>query len=149
MELSGSSYRFVADFPVRWGDIDSVGVLNNAVYLTLLEQARYEYFHRLELLESGQFPFVLGETRIRFEAPGRVGTVRVSARVTRLGGKSFDMQYQVEQDGRTLSTATAILVYVDRDLASREVPENARRRISEFESIAARSADAVTPPPKL
>ena len=147
MERSESGFRFVAEYPVRWGDIDSVGVLNNAVYLTLLEQARHDYFRQLELLEEGQFPFVLGDARIRFQAPGKVGPVRISARVTRLGGKSFDMEYEVVQDDRRLARASATLVYVDRDLASREIPELARRRISEFEGIAVRAA--VTPPAKL
>ena len=47
-------FRFAAEVPLRWVDIDSWNVLNNAVYLTLMEQARYEYFAALDLLRDGQ-----------------------------------------------------------------------------------------------
>ncbi|MBM3961563.1 MAG: acyl-CoA thioesterase, partial [Planctomycetes bacterium] len=37
-------FRFAAEVPLRWVDVDSAGVVNNAVYLNLMEQARYLYF---------------------------------------------------------------------------------------------------------
>ena len=35
------SYRFTVNVPLRWVDVDSWGVVNNAVYLNLMEQARF------------------------------------------------------------------------------------------------------------
>ena len=34
-------FRFAAEVPLRWVDVDSAGVVNNAVYLSLMEQARH------------------------------------------------------------------------------------------------------------
>ena len=33
-------YRFDTEVPLRWVDVDSAGVVNNAVYLSMMEQAR-------------------------------------------------------------------------------------------------------------
>lgn len=131
--------RFRRPIPLRWKDLDSVGVLNNAVHLTLVEQARFEYFQELGLLEEGQFPFVLARCTIDFRRPGRSGmSLEVEARTVRLGRSSFDMDFAVLGDGEVLSEHVATLVYVDSALASREIPPVARRTIAEYEGIAER-----------
>jgi len=65
--------RFVARVRSRWSDEDNQGVLNNAVYLTLFEEARHAYFGRLGLLEGNRFPFLLAQSNVRFLRPGRDG----------------------------------------------------------------------------
>jgi acyl-CoA thioesterase FadM len=66
--------RSEARLVTRWVDEDNQRVLNNAVYLTLLEEARLRYFSGLGLMEAdGGFPFVLAQTNARFVAPGRGG----------------------------------------------------------------------------
>ena len=61
--------RFRCKARTRWSDEDNQNVLNNAVYMTLLEEGRHAYFERLGLLELNHFPFVLAQTNIRFVAP--------------------------------------------------------------------------------
>jgi len=55
------AFRFRLRTRTRWSDEDAMQVLNNAVYLTLLEEARWGYFHQLGLVgeEQWDFPFVL------------------------------------------------------------------------------------------
>ena len=65
--------RFRVTLATRWSDEDNQNVLNNAVYMTLLEEARYAYFSRLALLDERHFPFLLAHTNIAFLAPGRAG----------------------------------------------------------------------------
>lgn len=130
------SYRFSCTQSVRWKDIDAAGVLNNAVYLTFLEQARLLYFRDLELCRGDQFPFLLGETCIRYHAPARAGEeLLVRARSSRLGNKSFEMVYEICRGPEALATAVATLVWVDENLRSIPIPEDARLRIAEFEGI--------------
>lgn len=130
------AYRFRTELAFRWRDIDSFGVVNNAVFLTLFEQVRYEYFEHLGLLTDGNISFFLGETRVRYLEPGRLGMrVAIGARTTRLGTKSFDMEFEVLHEERTLVAGTAALVWVDRALQSVAIPEHARLAISEFEGI--------------
>jgi acyl-CoA thioester hydrolase len=131
------SFNYTCQMPVRWKDIDSFRILNNAVYFTLIEQARFEYFSHLDLLvRDGDFPFVLGETACRFRKPGRIGMVLdVASRVTRLGNSSLDMEYEISFDGKLIASAVATLIWVGDNLKSTPIPTDARQRISEFEGI--------------
>ncbi len=131
------SFRFTMTQPVRWKDIDAAGVLNNAVYLTLVEQARYRYFEGLGLLEgAADFSFLLGETTARYLAPGKAGmTLDVRARTSRMGGKSFDQEYELACGEQVLCRVSARLVWCDAELRSSVIPEDVRRRIAEYEGI--------------
>jgi acyl-CoA thioester hydrolase len=134
------SYRFHCQQVVRWKDIDSWGVLNNAVYLTLLEQARYEYCRELGILVDGQIRFVLAEVRVRFAAPGRMGsTLDVAARTTGMRRSSFTMTYEVRDAGHLLVEAEAVLVWVDEELRPEAIPDPVRTAISAYENIPARA----------
>jgi acyl-CoA thioester hydrolase len=96
-----TSLRFSAELATRWSDGDVQGVLNNAVYSTLLEEGRYAYFDALGLLERGHFPFLLAQSSLRFLAPGRGGCrVRIELSTTRLGRSSFEQAYRIREAGR-------------------------------------------------
>ena len=113
---------------IRWVDLDAAGVLNNAVYLTLLEQARFAYFGSLGLLDGHQFPFLLGDTHVRYLQPGRAGELlTIRCFVTRLGTKSFEMDYLVLSGEQVLARAEATLIWVDDNLKSRAIPDAARK----------------------
>ncbi|MDF1798465.1 MAG: thioesterase family protein [Planctomycetota bacterium] len=137
-------YRFHMTQPVRWKDIDAAGVLNNAVYLTIVEQARYGYFEALGLLEGfADFQFLLGETTARYLAPGRAGMqLDVRARTTRMGNKSFDQEYEVACGDLVLARVSARLVWCDAELRSSEIPDLVRQRIAEYEGIPERQDTA-------
>lgn len=131
---------FVQEEAFRWSDVDAMGVVNNAVYLTLFEQARFGYFATLGVMDGAVFPFVLGSTSVRFERPGRAGMrVAVEARVTRLGNKSLDMTYIVRCGAEPIATGTATLVWVDAVLRSTPIPDSVRDAIAARERIAPRS----------
>lgn len=95
-----SSIRFRVTLRTRWSDEDNQNVLNNAVYLTLFEEARHRYFSDLGLLEGNHFPFVLAQTNVVFLAPGRGGVdVVVEAVTTHVGTSSFAQAYRVKDAG--------------------------------------------------
>lgn len=105
-------FRFETEASTRWSDEDNQGVLNNAVYLTLLEEARLAYFGSLDLLDGGRFPFVLAQCNLRFLRPGRGGERwRVAVATTHLGSSSFEQAYRVfAADGQPVAEAEAWLV---------------------------------------
>lgn len=122
---------------VRWVDVDAMGVLNNSVYLTLFEQARFAYFAPLGVMRGEAFPFVLGSTAVRFEVPVRAGTeLTIAARVTRLGTKSFDMDYTVRAGDLVHARGSATLVWVDAQLRSAPIPPALRATLAAAEGIA-------------
>ena len=131
-------FRFASRQALRWVDVDAFGVVNNAVYLSLFEQARYEYCRELAILREGQIAFVLGETRARYLRPGRLGMdLTVFAKTVRLGTKSFDMEFEVCDPQGVLVLGWATLVWVDENLRSRTIPEQVRQAIAAYEGIAA------------
>jgi acyl-CoA thioesterase FadM len=110
---SSDEMPFRALVRTRWSDEDTQGVLNNAAYLTLLEEARHRYFGELGLLEGNHFPFVLAQTNVCFLAPGRGGVeVEVLLSTPVLGRTSFVQLYRVREPegGRVLCEAEALLV---------------------------------------
>lgn len=129
-------YRFVADVPLRWADVDSEGVVNNAVFLSLMEQARYLYFQHLGLLPDHKVPFVLAETTVKFLRPGKVGMrTEVAARVGKLGDTSFQMDYEVRAAEEVLATGRAALVFVDHKMRPQPIPDEVRQAVAQFEEL--------------
>ena len=131
--------RFRPRLRTRWSDEDNQSVLNNAVYMTLFEEARHAYFERLGLLDGNQFPFLLAQTNVRFLAPGRGGVeVEVELITTRLGSSSFDQAYRIRevQGGRVWCEAEAVLVTFD-PTSARSTPMGAafRAAVSGFEGL--------------
>lgn len=127
---------------MRWVDVDSEGIVNNAVYLSLVEQARFAYFEHLALLTGGKVPFVLADARMTFVRPGRLGMeVITAARVSRLGRSSFDMAYEVLGDSQVLVRSTAVLVFVGADLRPVPIDAHIWAKIAAFEGLQEVRAD--------
>jgi acyl-CoA thioester hydrolase len=135
-------FRFV--LRTRWSDDDALGVLNNAVYLTLCEEGRLRWCERLGLLRGpGGFPFVLAACTVRFAAPGRGGEdVELRMGTTRLGRSSFQQAYRIARaaDGAPWAEAEAVLVCWDAaQRASAPMPEAFRAAILAHEPALARA----------
>src|SRR5262245_25116005 len=143
--MDATPFRFVSEQSIRWSDVDAAGVVNHAVWFTLVEQARFDYARRLGITTGDVPPFLLGETTARYLRPGRVNTkVTVLARTTRLGGRSLEMAYErhegvatTPRDGSALrAQIKATRVWVDARFKSCDIPPPARRALAEFEGIA-------------
>jgi acyl-CoA thioester hydrolase len=118
-------------------DVDSAGVVNNAVYLSMMEQARYAYFTHLGLMTDHVVPFVLAQATVQWLRPGRIGMrVTVAAATTRLGTSSFDMRYEVRAGEEVLCKGDATLVYVDAQTRSCPMPPEFRETVAQFEELA-------------
>lgn len=129
------SLPFHARMWTRWCDEDNQNVLNNAVYLTLFEEARLAYFRALGVLEHNHFPFLLAQTNVQFVAPGRGGVeIIVELGTTHVGTTSLTQCYRVRdaQTGEVWCTAEARLVGWDADLRQK------RAWPSEFRTALAR-----------
>jgi acyl-CoA thioester hydrolase len=142
--MAAAPFRFVSEQSIRWVDVDVAGVVNHAVWFSLVEQARFDYVLRLGVASGDVPPFLLAETTARYVRPGRVGMkLVVLVKTTRLGNKSFDMEYELHEgtattprDGETLlARIRATLVWVDAQLASVPIPAAPRRLLAEFEGI--------------
>jgi acyl-CoA thioester hydrolase len=124
-------FPFVHRETVRFRDLDGMGHVNNAVFSTYLEQARLAWFGTSETLPLSDV--ILARTEIDFRSPVAVGeTVEIGVRASRLGTKSFELEYELQAGGRLVAEAKSVLVGYDYSRGeSSTIPERWRRRLSE------------------
>jgi acyl-CoA thioester hydrolase len=89
-------FPFVHHEVARFSDLDGMGHVNNAVYLTYIEQARLAWFGRYA--DDEPMPLrdvILARTEIDFRSQVVFGeTVAIGVRPTRVGTKSFELEYE-------------------------------------------------------
>ena len=113
-----SSGDFVHEERVRFRDLDPMGHVNNAVFLTYLEQARVAFFSEMGAATGLEdMNMVVARVEIDFKAPVRLGQeVAISVRASRFGTKSFDLDYELRVDGKLVAVAKSVQVAYDYNL---------------------------------
>ncbi|MBU0512839.1 MAG: acyl-CoA thioesterase [Chloroflexi bacterium] len=136
------NFRFYHPIEVRYGDLDPQGHVNNARYLTYMEQARVNYVRAVGMWDGGSFlhlGIIMADARITFKSPILWGqTIRVGVSIVRLGRKSMDSIYSIEdtQSGRILADGSSVLVAYDYKSSSTiPIPDHWRQIIADFENI--------------
>jgi acyl-CoA thioester hydrolase len=136
-------YRFSHPIEVRYADLDPQGHVNNANFLTFIEQARVHYLMNLGLYRENQsfqdVGIILAEAQVTFLAPILFGMpVLVELRVSRLGNKSLSMLYRMVNTANGVELAIASTTLVTFDYHSNKtipIPDLWREKISEFEGL--------------
>ena len=135
-------FRFYHSIQVRYGDLDPQGHVNNARFLTYMEQARVAYIQHLGLWNGGSFldfGLILADAQVTFLQPIFFDQqVQVGVRVTRLGNKSLTMEYRLvdPQQDQELALGRTIQVAYDYRLGkSIPIPENWCSVIQDFEGL--------------
>lgn len=135
-------FRFYHSIEVRYGDLDPQGHVNNARYLTYMEQARIQYIHQLGLWNGDSFMdigIILADVHVTYLNPIRFGqALRVGVRVSKIGNKSLEMDHRLEDagSGKELARGSSVLVTYDyRRGETVPVPDQWRQFITEFEGI--------------
>ena len=110
-----SSGDFVHEERVRFRDLDPMGHVNNAVFLTYLEQARVAFFAEMGAATGlDDMNMIVARVEIDFKAPVRFGQeVEVSVRASRFGTKSFDLDYELRVEGELVAVAKSVQVAYD------------------------------------
>ncbi len=109
-------FRFHHPVTVRFRDIDIAGHAHHADALIYFEEARWAYWTEVVgQADPEDLDYVLAECRVRWHA--RVlwpQTVTVAVRVSRLGRKHFEMEYEVRSaDGEKLQSGSTVQVMYD------------------------------------
>lgn len=108
---------YETDIPLRFGDLDAMGHVNNAVVLTLLELGRLK-FHAdvMGLARVEDIRFILAEAVLRYRIPILLqDVVRLRLSVTDLSRSSFRFLYELfdPRDGRVFVEAETVQVMYD------------------------------------
>lgn len=130
--LSGHGFNFPIE--VRFRDLDALGHVNNAVFLTYLESARIAYW--LELTGRtglAAMDMILARVEIDYRSPAAYRErLEVAVRVGSIKRSSFTMEFRiVEREGhRLVAEARNVLVYYDYAAARpMPIPEGLRQRM--------------------
>ena len=137
MTDSTHSYPYTIAVEVSFRDLDAMGHVNNAVYMSYLETARIKYLLELLAVTSlHDLPVIMAEATCTFKAPAFFGEhLAVGAGVSRFGTKSFDMVYRiVAGDGRLIALGKSVQVMYDYAAArTLVVPDDFKSKVHAFQ----------------
>lgn len=132
----------VEPISVRWGDMDSMGHVNNAKYFTYCESARMSYFAAIRMFdhrEGEKHGPALAAAHLNFRSQVRYPSdLDVLTRVSEIGRSSFRMEYEiVYRDSRErVADGHGIIVWVDYGAGrSIPMPESLKQAIRDYEGI--------------
>jgi len=128
--------------PIRWGDMDAMGHVNNTVYFRFMEQARISWFDRLVPEEDAWHStgIVIANASCNYKrAITYPGVVEVRLYVAVPGGASVATTYElrVDSDPEPYADGAAVVVFIDmKTQKSRRIPEAIRARLVRAEVAA-------------
>jgi acyl-CoA thioester hydrolase len=130
-------YPYKVTIEVSFRDLDAMGHVNNAVYLSYMETARIKFLVDLLAVTSlHDLPVIMAEATCTFKAPAFFGEqLTVGVGVSRFGSKSFDMTYRIDAgDGRLVALAKTVQVMYDYAAAQTiVVPEVFKANVLTFQ----------------
>ncbi len=124
---------------MRWSDMDQMGHINNAVYLTYFEHARGYYYHESCEWNWKEDGIILANASIDYLRPIVFpSTCFIYVRTTKIGNKSMDLEYIIlheENNAKTMmARGTTTLVMFDyKTQGSIVVPDRIREKIKNYE----------------
>ncbi|MFI9718200.1 acyl-CoA thioesterase [Streptomyces sp. NPDC052396] len=140
--------RHVYPCPVRWSDMDAFGHVNNVVFLRYLEEARIDFMFRMAP-RAGEGSFAGGSVVARHEIDyvyplvHRHAPVTVETWVTKVGGSSLTVAYEVKDEQHVYARATTVVVPFDLEKGRpRRLTDQERVFLEEFRDDAPEEAVA-------
>jgi acyl-CoA thioester hydrolase len=123
---------------VRWDDLDAMGHVNNAKYLTYAQEARFlwatEEFSGA-MKETSLIEMVVARAEVDFIEPiyegGRFVEVEIS--VEKIGNSSFNMLFTIQDKGRVFAKVRTVQVAVSLETRkSRPLSDKEREFLSNY-----------------
>jgi acyl-CoA thioester hydrolase len=132
-------YKWVASIPVRFRDIDGMGHVNNAVYLTYFEAARLPYCLQLAGASGARRAnMVVAEITCTYRSPAVYGeTMLVGVRLEEIREHSFTLSYRIEDEasGRLVATGSSVQVGYDYEAkATAPIPDSFKSASEAYEA---------------
>jgi len=133
--------RWQTEIYVRTYELDFYGVVNNAVYLHYLEEARLDFLRQLgvdffKMVDEGIVP-VVARAAVEYKIPIRGGDIiLVKGELVKLGGSSMEMRYVLTSkvSGRDMAFGDTLLVFINNNGKPTRIPEAFRAALAAFAS---------------
>jgi acyl-CoA thioester hydrolase len=132
-------FQYSTTIQLRWKDIDQFGHVNNAVYLTYFETARYYYNRDVNQWDWNQDQYIIASIKVDYLRPiFYPGDIMVYLRIGDIGDKSFVFHYAItfEKNGieKLAATGQSTQVFYDvRNQKTIPIPERIIKQWKAFE----------------
>ncbi len=105
----------VTKMPIRWGDMDAYGHVNNTVYFRYMEQARVEWIEAMQVVvrPGGTGPVIINASCTFLRPMTYPGTVEVRTYVGAIGRSSCQTHVEMLIDGEVYAEGAAKVVWMD------------------------------------
>ena len=115
-QLSGTLLHNMR-FPIRWGELDVLGHVNNAQYLRYFEESRTAWCESIgRPLRNTCEGMILLKASVTYKKPvGYLATVSVELRAGRIGNTSFDLinMLSIEGESGVAASGEFVIVWFD------------------------------------
>ncbi len=123
-------------FPIRWGDMDAMGHVNNIMYFRYFEQARLDWYQCLTnaALSTEPTGFVIVDNHAEYLKPlVYPAHITVSMGAHTPGRSSFITSYTICDENQLYTVGSAKAVWVDiTKNKSIPLPDNIRKMLPEL-----------------
>ncbi|HNS11323.1 MAG TPA: thioesterase family protein [Bacteroidia bacterium] len=135
-------YRHKTKIEIRFSDLDAFNHVNNACYLTYIEQARIAYFNDIVGWDYNwsKRGIILAKASVDFIYPIHINDrIEIYTRCNRMGNKSFDLQYRLvkidnEKEVLIAEASTVMVAFDYTEQKSIEVPVEWKNLIHSYEA---------------
>ncbi|MDX9945351.1 MAG: thioesterase family protein [Azonexus sp.] len=119
----------VTKMPIRWGDMDAYGHVNNTVYFRYMEQARVEWIEEMKVpvRPGGEGPVIINAACTFLKPMNYPGMVEVRTYVGAVGRSSCQTYVDMLIDDEVYAEGAAKVVWMDTQTGkSVPLPEHVR-----------------------
>jgi len=133
--------RHIAKVHVRWDDQDAFGHVNNAKYLTYVQEARVEMLWRSRTnagLEPLLSDMVVARAEVDYLLPIYEGAMDIDCEiwVGKIGGASFEMRYELKSAAGLHARVKTVQVGVDINTKkSRRLNDAEREYLMQYQEL--------------
>jgi len=134
-----TDYKYKTVISVRFSDIDAVGHVNNAVYLTYFEEGRLKYWHEVINWDWNKNGVIVGRSEVNYLKPIMLqDEIMCYVRTSRIGNSSFDIMHilvrKTEHGEEICTTGKTVCISYDYT-ANKSVPIPAveRQKMIEYD----------------
>jgi acyl-CoA thioester hydrolase len=122
-----ADFKFYIELDTRWADMDCIGHINNATFLTYVESARIKLIQKLGFLNV---PIIMASIKIDYlNQLSFPSTMEIGQKISRIGNSSFDILTGIFKldDDKLITLSTTTLVCFDyKTQKSIPVPDEIR-----------------------
>ena len=135
------NFKHKVSIKVRFSDLDAMGHVNNASYLSYLEEARLAYYNQVLKVDTNNLDFNAVVARIEIDYVDQIklgDNVEIYTRTSKIGNKSSDIEHLivVNNNGNKKIAAKAVTKLVSFDYKTNQsipVSHESKKTIEKFE----------------